>query len=263
MGGNHYWDSSIIERSEEERVDCFHKGIDKCNQWWMQIHRVEKIIILYLLVFIVWNHLCSMWCSACLDIVWQSWISNNILNSWNAVYPTPDSSQIMYALIRLYGPSYCYQQWIMECLKETTRFIVDSYHYINHRANDYFVEMSIQAPLNGSALTCSCGRCQWNAHYKRASIPGLFLSLGLNKKFVNIDFQHVTTKCMARRIWNHTQENDCLQLHNVLNMQCCLIHTQQVIRKQRWRQQGRWWGWRRLRLKMRKIDMYLIYWYDL
>jgi hypothetical protein len=36
--------------------------------------------------------------------------------------------------------------------KKTTRFIVDSYHYINHRTTDYFVANGvILAPLDGSA----------------------------------------------------------------------------------------------------------------
>jgi len=38
-----------------------------------------------------------------------------------------------------------------------------------------------------------------------------------------------TTKCMARWIWNHTQENDT---STGSYMQCCLFTHKQVIKKQ-------------------------------
>ena len=55
--------------------------------------------------------------------------------------------------------------------KETTQFIVDSYHYINHCASDYFCcKWRNPAPLNGSApnLVVVEHDVNGNAHYKRA-----------------------------------------------------------------------------------------------
>jgi len=58
-----------------------------------------------------------------------------------------------------------------EAWKNTTRFIVDSYHYINHRTEDYLCRKYCNpAPLNGSAPNLvevehdKFGR----PHYKRA-----------------------------------------------------------------------------------------------
>ena len=55
--------------------------------------------------------------------------------------------------------------------KQTTRFIVDSYHYINHRTNDYLCRKWCNpAPLNGSApnLVVVEHDVRGNTHYKRA-----------------------------------------------------------------------------------------------
>ena len=55
--------------------------------------------------------------------------------------------------------------------KDTTQFIVDSYHYINHRTNDYLCRKWCNpAPLNGSApnLVVVEHDVKGNAHYKRA-----------------------------------------------------------------------------------------------
>ena len=55
--------------------------------------------------------------------------------------------------------------------KKTTRFIVDSYHYINHRTDDYLCRKWCNpAPLNGSApnLVIATTDNQGRVHYKRA-----------------------------------------------------------------------------------------------
>src|SRR6266436_1200372 len=54
---------------------------------------------------------------------------------------------------------------------KTTQFIVDSYHYINHHANNYLCHKWCNpAPLNGSApnLVVVEHDVNGNAHYKRA-----------------------------------------------------------------------------------------------
>jgi hypothetical protein len=55
--------------------------------------------------------------------------------------------------------------------KNTTRFIVDSYHYFDHRTDDYLCQRWCNpAPLNGSApnLVISDTDSQGHVIYKRA-----------------------------------------------------------------------------------------------
>ena len=55
--------------------------------------------------------------------------------------------------------------------KKTTRFIVDSYHYINHQTDDYLCRKWCNpAPLNGSApnLVIATTDNHGRMHYKRA-----------------------------------------------------------------------------------------------
>jgi len=96
----------------------------------------------------------------------------NILNFLDAVYPTPDvrpdyvciDKACMVLCTAISNGSW--NVW-----KETTRFIVDSYHYINHRANDYLCRKWCNpAPLNGSApnLVVVEHDVNGDAHYKRA-----------------------------------------------------------------------------------------------
>src|ERR1700683_5197212 len=97
------------------------------------------------------TYLCSMWCCACLFDKAES--STHILNFLDAGYPTPDvrpdyvcidkGCQVLHTAIS----NGSWNVW-----KETTQFIVDSYHYINHRTNDYLCRKWCNpAPLNGSA----------------------------------------------------------------------------------------------------------------
>jgi hypothetical protein len=78
---------------------------------------------------------------------------SNILNFLDRVYPTvdlkPDYVCIDKAclVLRHAVASERWDEW-----KDTTRFIVDSYHYINHRTTDYLCRKYCNpAPLNGSA----------------------------------------------------------------------------------------------------------------
>jgi hypothetical protein len=96
----------------------------------------------------------------------------NILNFLDAVYPTPDSRPDYVCIdkacmvLRTAISNGSWNVW-----KETTRFIVDSYHYINHRANDYLCRKWCNpAPLNGSAPNLVVVEHDVNgkAHYKRA-----------------------------------------------------------------------------------------------
>ena len=96
----------------------------------------------------------------------------HILNFLDAVYPTPDvrpdyvcidkGCQVLHTAIS----NGSWNVW-----KETTRFIVDSFHYINHRTNNYLCRKWCNpAPLNGSApnLVVVEHDVRGNAHYKRA-----------------------------------------------------------------------------------------------
>src|ERR1700683_572086 len=94
----------------------------------------------------------------------------HILNFLDAVYPTPDvrpdyvcidtGCQVLCTAIS----NGSWNVW-----KETTRFMVDSYHYINHHTNDYLCRKWCNpAPLNGSALNLVVVEhdVRGNAHYK-------------------------------------------------------------------------------------------------
>ena len=96
----------------------------------------------------------------------------NILNFLDAVYPTPDVRPDYVCIdkaCKVLRTAIVNGSW--DVWKETTRFIVDSYHYINHRTNDYLCRKWCNpAPLNGSApnLVVVEHDVNGNAHYKRA-----------------------------------------------------------------------------------------------
>ena len=96
----------------------------------------------------------------------------NILDFLDSVYPDktirPDYVCIDKAclLLRHAVQSKRWNEW-----KDTTRFIVDSYHYINHRTEDYLCRKYCNpAPLNGSApnLVEVVKDKKGQSHYKRA-----------------------------------------------------------------------------------------------
>ena len=96
----------------------------------------------------------------------------NILNFLESVYPTaelrPNYVCIDKAcmLLRTEMSNRSWDVW-----RQTTRFIVDSYHYINHWTTDYLCRKWCNpAPLNGSApnLVLVEEDSAGNPHYKRA-----------------------------------------------------------------------------------------------
>ncbi|KAF8999968.1 hypothetical protein BDQ17DRAFT_1245985 [Cyathus striatus] len=102
--------------------------------------------------------------------------------------------------------------------KASTRFVVDSYHYINHRVSDYLCRTYCNpSPLNGSApnLVVVERDIEGNEHYKRAfntqACEQLNAWLG--------GFQSILNRM--------TVDNFNWTLHAML-----FIHTQRVIQKQ-------------------------------
>jgi hypothetical protein len=96
----------------------------------------------------------------------------NILNFLERVYPTegsrPDYICIDKACKVL---QTCVASGRWEIWSQTSRFIVDSYHYINHRVQDYLCRKWCNpAPLNGSApnLVVVERDRHGEEHYKRA-----------------------------------------------------------------------------------------------
>ena len=96
----------------------------------------------------------------------------NILNWLQSVYPFPESRPDYVcidkacAVLRTAITNGTWNTW-----KETTRFIVDSYHYINHRTTDYLCRTWCNpAPLNGSQPNLVTVEHDRNGepHYKRA-----------------------------------------------------------------------------------------------
>jgi hypothetical protein len=96
----------------------------------------------------------------------------NILNFLTSVYPTPNLRPNYICIdkacmvLRTAISNHSWPVW-----RETSRFIVDSYHYINHRTSDYLCcKWCNPAPLNGSApnLVVVEHDADGNPHYKCA-----------------------------------------------------------------------------------------------
>ncbi|KAF8876471.1 hypothetical protein BD779DRAFT_1449392 [Infundibulicybe gibba] len=96
----------------------------------------------------------------------------NILNFLEDIYPTEESRPDYICIDKaclLLRSSIANGSWDM--WSKTSRFIVDSYHYINHRTEDYICRKWCNpAPLNGSApnLVVIAYDRQGNPYYKRA-----------------------------------------------------------------------------------------------
>jgi hypothetical protein len=77
----------------------------------------------------------------------------NILNFLETIYPTPESRPSYICIdkaCQVLRTSISNGSW--EVWKKTTRFIVDSYHYINHKATDFLCSKFCNpAPSDGSA----------------------------------------------------------------------------------------------------------------
>ena len=97
----------------------------------------------------------------------------NILNFLERVFPTDDLKPDYICIDKacaVLRTAFRNGSWD-RYWKHTTRFIVDSYHYINHRTSDYLCRKWCNpAPLNGSApnLIAVEYDAQGNPHYKRA-----------------------------------------------------------------------------------------------
>jgi CxC5 like cysteine cluster associated with KDZ transposases/CxC6 like cysteine cluster associated with KDZ transposases len=96
----------------------------------------------------------------------------NILDFLKSVYPSPNLRPDYIcidkacAVLRTAIANGTWNTW-----KDTTRFIVDSYHYINHRTTDYLCRTWCNpAPLNGSQPNLVAVEQDRNGqlHYKRA-----------------------------------------------------------------------------------------------
>ena len=96
----------------------------------------------------------------------------NILQFLETVYPTEESWPSYICIDKacmLLRTSINNGSW--EMWRKTTRFIVDSYHYVNHRTTDYLCRKWCNPePLNGSApnLVIVENDQQGQPHYKRA-----------------------------------------------------------------------------------------------
>ena len=96
----------------------------------------------------------------------------NILNFLDNVFPDADSRPDYVCIdkaCQILRHAVASNKW--NVWKRTTRFIVDSYHYINHRATDYLCRKYCNpAPLNGSApnLVVVENDRTGQPHFKRA-----------------------------------------------------------------------------------------------
>jgi hypothetical protein len=96
----------------------------------------------------------------------------NILQFLQNVYPTEETRPDYVCIdkaCQVLSSSIANGSW--EIWQRTTRFIVDSYHYINHRTTDYLCRKWCNpAPLNGSApnLVIVENDRLGQPHYKRA-----------------------------------------------------------------------------------------------
>jgi hypothetical protein len=116
-------------------------------------------------------------CAPCgVVIAWTKFAKSesptNILNFLESVYPTPELRPNYICVdkgCQVLRTAITNRTW--ESWKETSRFIVDSYHYINHRTSDFICRKWCNpAPLNGSApnLVVVENDSHGNPHYKRA-----------------------------------------------------------------------------------------------
>ena len=119
-----------------------------------------------------------------------------ILDFLDVVYPTPDVRPDYICIdkgCRVLHTAIANGSW--NVWKETTQFIVDSYHYINHRTSDYLCRKWCNpAPLNGSApnLVIVEHDVNGNPHYKHAFNTQVCLVILLNKQIFNTGFlRHV------------------------------------------------------------------------
>ncbi|TFK58893.1 hypothetical protein BDN72DRAFT_781447 [Pluteus cervinus] len=115
-------------------------------------------------------------CAPCgVVIAWAKFTKSesptNILHFLETVFPTPESKPSYIAIDKgclVMKHAIAQNKW--DTWKDTTRFIVDSYHYINHRVSDVFCRNWCNpAPANGSAPNLVIvGEHNGLQYYKRA-----------------------------------------------------------------------------------------------
>ena len=121
-----------------------------------------------------------------------------------------------------------------ETWMNTTRFIVDSYHYINHRTSDYLCRKWCNpAPLDGSApnLVVVEKDKEENNHYKCAfntQITDIYLCLANLLTYI---LGMWTTQCMVRRIENILKRMNPWNFDWVLHTML-FYHTRDIIERQ-------------------------------
>jgi hypothetical protein len=134
-------------------------------------------------------------CAPCgVVIAWtkfsKSESSTNILNFLNNVYPIKESRPSYVCIdkacvvLRTLVANPLYQDWL-----ETTRLIVDVYHYQNHRKTDYMCRKWCNpSPLNGSApnLVVVEYDKQGMPYYKRAFNTQVILTCSSFNTFTNL-----------------------------------------------------------------------------
>jgi len=117
-------------------------------------------------------------CAPCgVVIAWAKFAKSesptNILNFLESVYPTEESRPDYICIdkaCQVLRTAITNGSWD-RIWKKSSRFIVDSYHYINHRTTDYLCRKWCNpAPLNGSApnLVVIATDAQGHQYYKRA-----------------------------------------------------------------------------------------------
>ena len=164
----------LLRRSEEERHEWL-PGINRQVQSHEEVQAPNQQRNNY---FVAPRFYCvETICAPCgVVIAWTKFAKSesptNILNFLEFVYPTaelwPNYICIDKACLLL---CTAINNGVWETWKQTTRFIVDSYHYINHQATDYLCcKWCNPAPLNGSApnLVIVEYDTQGVPHYKRA-----------------------------------------------------------------------------------------------
>jgi hypothetical protein len=116
-------------------------------------------------------------CAPCgVVIAWAKFLKSesptNILNFLQSVYPTQESKPSYVCIdkaclvLRTCAANGTWDEW-----KDTTRFIVDSYHYSNHKATDMLCQRWCNpAPTDGSApnLVIAAQGPDGELYYKRA-----------------------------------------------------------------------------------------------
>jgi hypothetical protein len=165
----------MVRRSEEERVawlPIFHQQTEQHHDDpTVPQNRKDNY-------FVAPRFYCvETICAPCgVVIAWtkfdKSESPTHILNFLNFVYPTPELRPNYICIdkgCQVLRTSISNGSW--EIWKQTSRFIVDSYHYINHRTSDYLCRKYCNpAPLNGSApnLVVVENDVNGDPHYKRA-----------------------------------------------------------------------------------------------